>query len=769
MPELIENTASGTEAGDQANSDPSVQTIIPHQQYNIGFSTYIDGSLADLVRDVAVDAAGNIYITGGTENFDLISITPGNDFFNPDGPVNHGWFRPHDVFVQKYAPDGTLVWSTRIGGVNYDRAYAIEVDADGQVYVAGRAGEGFYTTDGALQETFGGNTLVTQNRPYGEQDGFVSSIDGDTGEVVWSTFFGGAAGEFIRDIEVGPDGTIHIAQTFVKSEAGPQITADAMQPNLSGGVDDIYAQLSNDGTTLLYGTYFGGDNEPLPTGGNPAIVIDANGDINILTETDAFNAPTTAGAFRAHPIGGSDLYVIKLDGADGGRTIKSATYFGTSDLEVLETHNLAVDPNGNFIVSGETLGRNLPGTADGFQPYSTPQNSGFISIISADATEVLASTYYGGSGRDLIEGIFYTDQGIVVTGTTMSPDLPVTDVTQFGGYHGGQDGFVAVFSHDLSTLLYATYLGGNWDDAARAVEVGPNGEIYVGGLTRSQDFPINDAEQATKTAFFSAGFLTELEPNDVPPLPGSLLSVTVTGQPDGGPVDAWILVNGAIVGDISTTADWRLGEEQTFSADAGKIIDQSDDIEIRFYNDLYQPAKGLDRNLYISEVSVDGNKLFLAHADITSKYGAYTGSNDTIVLSSNGGAILSMADQDVQSVITLMASADLYKGAPVVELLINGTLVDEATVTADRSNGEVQQFNFGYDHVIEAGDTMEFRYSNDVYGGAAGDRNLILEEITVDHTPIDLSTADITANYGGYVQVDDLIVLASVGNAIFHL
>ncbi len=760
--------------GDQSTENQSLnisaaRPVSLSYQYDLGFSTYIDGSNIDLVRDVAVDSGGNIYVTGGTADFDLIPITPGNDFYNPSGPESHGWFAPHDVFVQKYDPSGDLLWSTRIGGVNYDRAYALEVDDDGKVYVAGRAGDGFYTTPGALQETFGGNTANTENRPYGEEDGFVTRLDAETGGVDWSTYFGGAAGEFIRDIDVGPDGTVHIAQTFVLSETGQHITQDAMRPNLSGNADDIYAQLSNDGSTLLYGTYFGGDIEPLPKGGNPAIIVEANGDINILTQTDAFNAPTTPGAFRAQPRGESDLYMVKLDGADGGRSIKSATYIGTSEREVLETHNLAIDPDGNFIVSGETLGRDLPGTTGGFQPNATPNNSGFISIVSGDASEVIASTYYGGSGRDLIEGIHYTDDGIFVTGTTYSSDLPVTDVTQFGGYQGGGDGFIALFSHDLSTLLYGSYFGGDWEDAARAVAVSAGGDIYIGGSTRSRDFPIQDAEQPTKSAWFPAGFLSQLRPDAITAQPGSDITITASARPDGGPAKAWVMVNGAIVGDISVTADQRLGQAETFSVDAGKIIDATDTIEVRYYNDLYKPGQGLDRNMFVSDLSVDGKDLFLANANITSRHGNYSGETDTVVLASNGGAVLAMADQNVRSVITLRASADLYKGSPIVEVLVNGVSVGEATVNADHSTGQTAEFNFGHGQVIGAGDTLELQYLNDVYGGPDGDRNVFFEEISIDNAVVDLSTAHISATHGAYSQSNDLVVLASSGGALFDL
>lgn len=737
-------------------------------KYKLGFATYVDGSMTDLVRDIATDADGNVYITGGTEAFDLIPITDGNDYFNPDGPDNSGWFRPQDVFVHKYDKDGNLIWATRIGGLNYDRAYAIEVDANGGVYVAGRAGDGFFTTGNALQEEFGGNTGPSENRPYGPQDGFVSKLDADTGQLAWSTYFGGAGGEIVRDIDVGPDGVIHIGQTYTGESAGQHISGDALNPNLTGQTDEIYAQLSNDGSTLLYGTYVGGTNQTTKSA-NPAVIVDANGDINMIMYTDDTDAFTTAGAFQTTVAGEDDLYLVKYDGSTDGRTIKSATYFGTEGREILETHNLAIDPSGNFIVSGETTGKKLPNTADGFQPNQGGGiTDGFISIISADGSTVLASTFFGGSGRDLIEGIFYTDEGIFVTGTTDSDDLPVTDTSTVGGYNAGNDGFLALFSHDLSTLKYATYYGGNGDDAARAVHVSDTGEVYLGGVTRSDDLPLLNPDQSTKTTFFASGFLAQFVIDDTPPTAGSAISVTASARIDGGPAEAWVLVNGAIVGEIIVTADRNLGETQTFSVDAGKILSAADTIEVRYHNDLYKPWKGEDRNLFLQEISVDGNPLFLGNAELTARHAEYNPSVDTIVLASDGGAVLG-ADDIATSIVTLNGCADLFNGAPIVEVYLNGNSIGQATVQADRSAGQTAQFDFGASELIDSGDVLEFRYVNDAYGGTNGDRNVYFDEVLVDDTAIDMSAVQITATHGNYNQVEDFVVLSSEGSAIFDI
>lgn len=118
-----------------------------------------------------------------------------------------------DVFVTKLSPDGDLIWSTYLGGPNYDRAYAVEVDSKGDVYVAGRAGEGFPVTFGVVQEKFGGDNDA--NTLYGKQDGFISKISADGSKLIWSTYFGGFGRGFIRDIDIDVNGRVYVGASII--------------------------------------------------------------------------------------------------------------------------------------------------------------------------------------------------------------------------------------------------------------------------------------------------------------------------------------------------------------------------------------------------------------------------------------------------------------------------------------------------------------------------------------------------------------------------
>lgn len=760
----------------QLSASVTAATVAGTASYVAEFSTYIDGAQSEILRDITFDSAGNMYVTGGTEDFRQIPITPGNDYYDTSGIDSGGSFTPHDVFVQKYYPSGNLLWSTRIGGNNYDRAYGIEVDDQGSVYIAGRAGGGFYVTPGVYQETFGRNTPSTTNKPYGKEDGFVSKLDAATGQLDWSTYIGGQSGEFVRDLDVDANGVIHLAMAYVLNDVNQPITADALQPSLQGTTDNIYAQLSNDGTTLLYGTYIGGGGDQPAAGTSPSIIVDAFGDINMIMRTDSVDAFTTPGAFRTTVEGKTDFYVVKFDGATDGRTIKAATYFGTKGADHTETHQLAIDDAGNFIVAGETNGSILPSSATGFQSvFADGGTDGFISVISADATQALASTYYGGSGRDNIEGIFLTDAGIFVSGTTQSRDLQVTDTSQFGGYHGGEDAFVALFSHDLSQLLYASYVGGGGNDQGRALAVSDNGEIAFGGLTTSSNFFLQSAANGHLDGG-SAAFLTKLSPGSLvppPPLPppgpmphGSEIEITASAQLYKGSAAAWVKVDGDVVGSIDVTAGFWQGQTNTFTIDTGIYLDGSQTVEVEYYNDL-QTSTG-NRDLFIHDISIGSQDMLLRDAEITASVGRYLGGKDIIQLGTNGAAVFhptAISSQETE--ITLIATSNPYHGAAEADVLINGNLNDTIAVSARIVPGERDEFVLHYDGSIDTLDSIEVVFNND-YSGTNGDsRNLYIDQILINGAELDESLVSVDSNTGFYDSQTDMTALLHNGSAFY--
>lgn len=490
-------------AQDVQDAGPQDANIPPDPPYTLAFSTYFGGTGHDTIRDVAVDQHGNIYVVGGTAstNFPVTVGAYQTTFSSGGSSVGSGG--DHDAFAAKFDANGQLVWCTYLGGPNYDRAYAVEVDAAGDVYVGGRAGDGFPTTSGVVQENFGGD--LNPNTLYGEQDGFVAKLSADGSQLLWATYFGGDDLSFFRDIDVDSSGRVHGVMTRV-FRPNPHVTAGAYQTSIQGGEDSVIVRFSADGSQVEWATYFGGSGNELAT---PSIRVHSTGEVYVFGATNSTDIPTTSSASDRTFGGVWDQYLAKLS-ADG-TSLLFGTYIGGSQVEFTETHGLMLDAQGNAYVTATTLSADFPVTAGAFQTsYSGTGGQGtgqgtnypgdvFVSAISADGTTLLFSTYLGGSGGEGSEGIGIDAVGnVYVSGATYSSSFPTTSDAVQQNLGGSADFFAAKFDPTLSSLLYSTFIGGSGVDYARSSIVDSAGNFYVIGHVQSNNFPVVNAHQATR-------------------------------------------------------------------------------------------------------------------------------------------------------------------------------------------------------------------------------------------------------------------------------
>ncbi|WP_309400311.1 SBBP repeat-containing protein [Cerasicoccus maritimus] len=459
--------------------------------FELAQSTYIGGTNWDQARDICVDKDGFIYVTGGvasadyptTENaFQTVYDKTGTD-------VGSGGYC--DAFVSKFAPDGSLVWSSYLGGPNYDRGYGIEVDDDGYVYVCGRAGPGFPVTTGAFQETFKGVDAGI----YGQNNGFICKIEPDGSAIVWASYCGVAS--LCRDFAIDDEGNLytHIAHENKGTGTMPsEWFTNALQPTREGKMDNGVIKISNDGSTVLWATWLGG------TGNEQKEAAVRVGDDHcpvLLYWTESTNIPTTAGSYDQTHNGSHDSYVVKVK--DDGSDIVWGTYFGGSASSGgTSTHNLALDPDGNaYIVFWAPSGEVLPTTTGAYQTAHAGGNGdAMLAKFAADTGALIASTYLGGSGDEEYDGIYADSRGYVyISGSSDSTDYPVSADALQASLAGSYDVVFSILSPDFSELLYSTYFGGAKFDYGRGSFLAANGDYYFAGSCNGDGWPTLNAYQ----------------------------------------------------------------------------------------------------------------------------------------------------------------------------------------------------------------------------------------------------------------------------------
>ncbi len=391
------------------------------------YSTYLGLPGDDEGRGIAVDAAGNAYMTG------YISL---NSESLPD------YYIYEYVLVVKLDATGAfsyVAWFGNEGSVGN----GIAVDSAGRAYVTGEAhGRDFPTTPGAIQPTEG--ELI---------DGFVSVLDPTGSFLAYSTYLGGS-GEYC-DVcySVGYGIAVDNAgMIYVTGQAAPSFptTPNAYQSAFAGVWNAFVAKIdpSQSGAAgLVYATYLGGEGNEF----GKAIALDAAGKVYVTGSTQSDDFPTTPGAFD------------RTCGTDG---ICNAT------------DNMVCDP----VPPGHPDVCHLDSKADVFVAKMDLSRSGAASLAFA--------TYIGGSGKDRGSSIAVDAAGnAYVTGSTVSPDFPMTSPLQaiFGG---NLDAFVLKLNAAGSGLDYSTYMGGGGDDEGYAIAVDSTGNAHVTGYTGSQAFPV---------------------------------------------------------------------------------------------------------------------------------------------------------------------------------------------------------------------------------------------------------------------------------------
>jgi len=485
------------------------------------YSTYLGGNAADLATGVALDSAGNAYVTGSTlsTNFPTAPTTTPT-------PLQKAGAGDADVFVSKLNPTGsTLVYSTYLGGIGFDKGTGIAVDASGNAYVTGYTNSSnFPTTTGSAQTAYGGSG-----------DAFVAKLKPDGSALVYSTYLGGSGADFGLGIALDSSGEAYVTGSTQSTNFPTAPSPGALQTANHGVSDAFVAKVKADGSGLVYSTYLGGSGADSAQG----IAVDSSGAAYVTGYTYSPDFPTAptgsaiqaqCGGFSSGPppsCASADVFVAKLSAA--GSALVYSTYLGGSGTD--RGFAIAVDSLGSAYVTGDSDSTDYPATVGALQGINAGKADAFVAKLNPTGTTPLVYfTFLGGSDIEQGTGIAVdsaTPPNAYVTGSTTSTNFPTFDPLQpslGGGTCGAApntfpcpDAFVSKLNAQASALLYSTYFGGGGADYGEAIAIDsatpPN--AYVVGSTASLNFPaLAGTFQPTLGGAPSDAFVAKVGPND---------------------------------------------------------------------------------------------------------------------------------------------------------------------------------------------------------------------------------------------------------------
>ena len=472
------------------------------------FSTYSGSSAMNWGQTATYDNSGHLY--AGSISFAIgypTTLGPFQQFFGGGNT---------DMCITKFSTDGTsLIYSTYLGGNGPENPHSLVVNDNDELFVFGSTGSAnFPISTNAFDNSFNGGSswgFIGTYIPYPNGiDIVVTKFSSNGNNLLGSTFIGGSGNDGINESGANLYNTSGLCNFYADEYRG-EIFLDtavncyvasttksidfpmvgAAQTSSGGGQDAVVFKLNNDLSSLLWSSYYGGNQNDAAY----SLQINSLGDVYITGGTMSGNLNTNSTSAQPNYNGGVDGFIAKFDNLNN---LSAATYVGNGGYN--QNYFVQIDINNDVFVFGLTNSA-MPSFPAGI--YST-SGSQYIQKFTSDLSSIsLSSTFGTGSVTKTITptAFLVSDCGLIyvcgwggLNGTGSTLNLPITS-NAFQSTTDAADFYLGVFEEDMQSILYGTYFGGN--QSPEHVDGGTsrfdkNGKVYqavCAGCFTNNDFP----------------------------------------------------------------------------------------------------------------------------------------------------------------------------------------------------------------------------------------------------------------------------------------
>lgn len=294
------------------------------------YSTYLGGNTYDSGVSLVLDTQGAVYVAGKTRSYN----------FPLQNPIQSQYMGGDDALVLKIDASGKqLMFSTYLGGSNYDSAYSICLGQDGSIYISGSTESANFPTKLGIQNSFGG-----------VRDAFFSKLDPTGNTLIYSSYLGGDGYENSSCVMVNKEGEIYL-RGYTDSLNFP---VKDNREKIAGGKDIFIVKINSAGNDLIFSNFLGGSDDDICH--ISAIALGPLGEVYVAGNTYSVDFPTK-NPFQAQNAGGSDFFIAKMV-SDDSPTVKitapenNAAVSGAVDIQVEAGDDVGIE-NVNFYIDGQ--------------------------------------------------------------------------------------------------------------------------------------------------------------------------------------------------------------------------------------------------------------------------------------------------------------------------------------------------------------------------------------------------------------------------------